>query len=103
MYSTQCNYNYSLGTATNLMECRIACTIDHKDYYLYYFLKRYAGRTLVFCNSIGCVKRLATLFGILDCKPLPLHASMQQKQRLKNLERYIILKSILFSTCIILR
>ncbi|OAD59683.1 ATP-dependent RNA helicase DDX24, partial [Eufriesea mexicana] len=75
------------GTATNLMECRIACTIDHKDYYLYYFLKRYAGRTLVFCNSIGCVKRLATLFGILDCKPLALHASMQQKQRLKNLER----------------
>nr|XP_033197121.1 ATP-dependent RNA helicase DDX24 isoform X2 [Bombus vancouverensis nearcticus] len=26
--------------------------------------------------------------GILDCKPLPLHASMQQRQRLKNLERF---------------
>ncbi|XP_012141553.2 ATP-dependent RNA helicase DDX24 [Megachile rotundata] len=76
------------GTASNLTECKIACTIDHKDYYLYYFLKRHAGRTLVFCNSIGCVKRLATLFGILDCKPLPLHASMQQRQRLKNLERF---------------
>ncbi|KOC64990.1 ATP-dependent RNA helicase DDX24 [Habropoda laboriosa] len=76
------------GTASNLTECRIACTIDHKDYYLYYFLKRHTGRTLVFCNSIGCVKRLATLFGILDCKPLPLHASMQQRQRLKNLERF---------------
>ncbi|XP_043518935.1 ATP-dependent RNA helicase DDX24 [Frieseomelitta varia] len=76
------------GTATNLTECRIACTIEHKDYYLYYFLKRYTGRTLVFCNSIGCVKRLATLFGILDCRPLPLHASMQQRQRLKNLERF---------------
>ncbi|CAL7938624.1 unnamed protein product [Xylocopa violacea] len=76
------------GTASNLTECRIACTIDHKDYYLYYFLKRHTGRTLVFCNSIGCVKRLATLFGILDCRPLPLHASMQQRQRLKNLERF---------------
>ncbi|XP_017877753.1 ATP-dependent RNA helicase DDX24 [Ceratina calcarata] len=76
------------GTASNLTECRIACTIDHKDYYLYYFLKRHAGRTLVFCNSIGCVKRLATLFGILECKPLPLHASMAQRQRLKNLERF---------------
>ncbi|XP_078036621.1 ATP-dependent RNA helicase DDX24 isoform X2 [Augochlora pura] len=76
------------GTASNLTECRIVCTIDHKDYYLYYFLKRYAGRTLVFCNSIGCVKRLATLFGILSCRPLPLHASMQQRQRLKNLERF---------------
>ncbi|XP_001604682.1 ATP-dependent RNA helicase DDX24 [Nasonia vitripennis] len=76
------------GTARNLTECRIACTIDHKDYYLYYFLKRHSGRTLVFCNSIGCVKRLATLFGILECKPLPLHASMPQRQRLKNLERF---------------
>ncbi|XP_053983890.1 ATP-dependent RNA helicase DDX24 [Hylaeus volcanicus] len=76
------------GTASNLTECRIVCTIDHKDYYLYYFLKRHAGRTLVFCNSIGCVKRLATLFGILECRPLPLHASMQQRQRLKNLERF---------------
>jgi len=77
----------SSGMADNLTECRISCTIDHKDYYLYYFLKRHSGRTLVFCNSIGCVKRLATLFGILECKPLPLHASMQQRQRLKNLER----------------
>ncbi|KAL2717010.1 ATP-dependent RNA helicase DDX24-like [Vespula squamosa] len=76
------------GTATNLTECRIACTIDHKDYYLYYFLKRHSGRTLVFCNSIGCVKRLATLFNILECNPLPLHANMQQRQRLKNLERF---------------
>ncbi|XP_076681119.1 ATP-dependent RNA helicase DDX24 isoform X2 [Andrena cerasifolii] len=76
------------GTASNLTECRIVCTIDHKDYYLYYFLKRHTGRTLIFCNSIGCVKRLATLFGILDCKPLPLHANMQQRQRLKNLERF---------------
>ncbi|XP_032665529.1 ATP-dependent RNA helicase ddx24 [Odontomachus brunneus] len=76
------------GTVSSLTECRIACTIDHKDYYLYYFLKRHSGRTLVFCNSIGCVKRLATLFGILECKPLPLHANMQQRQRLKNLERF---------------
>ncbi|XP_076230971.1 ATP-dependent RNA helicase DDX24 [Calliopsis andreniformis] len=76
------------GTTSNLTECRIVCTIDYKDYYLYYFLKRHTGRTLIFCNSIGCVKRLATLFGILDCKPLPLHASMQQRQRLKNLERF---------------
>ncbi|KYN21126.1 PREDICTED: ATP-dependent RNA helicase DDX24 [Trachymyrmex cornetzi] len=76
------------GIVDNLTECRIACTIDHKDYYLYYFLKRHNGRTLVFCNSIGCVKRLATLFNILECKPLPLHANMQQRQRLKNLERF---------------
>ncbi|XP_044016637.1 ATP-dependent RNA helicase DDX24-like, partial [Aphidius gifuensis] len=76
------------GTAGTLTECRITCTIDHKDYYLYYFLQRHHGRTLIFCNSIGCVKRLAQLFSILDCHPLPLHASMQQRQRLKNLEKF---------------
>jgi len=86
LYITSKIFNLS-GTADNLTECRIACTIDHKDYYLYYFLKKHNGRTLVFCNSIGCVKRLATLFSILECKPLPLHANMQQRQRLKNLER----------------
>ncbi|XP_012284459.1 ATP-dependent RNA helicase DDX24 [Orussus abietinus] len=76
------------GTAGSLTECCISCPIDHKDYYIYYFLKRHSGRTLVFCNSIGCVKRLAALLGKLECNPLPLHASMQQRQRLKNLERF---------------
>lgn len=31
---------------------------------------------------------MATLFGLLQCNPLPLHANMIQKQRLKNLERF---------------
>lgn len=51
-------------------------------------MQRHPGRTIVFCNSIDCVKRLANLFGLLQCEPLPLHASMIQKQRLKNLERF---------------
>uniref|UniRef100_A0A1A9WIT4 ATP-dependent RNA helicase n=1 Tax=Glossina brevipalpis TaxID=37001 RepID=A0A1A9WIT4_9MUSC len=74
--------------AQNLTECRLACPIECKDYYLYYFVQRHPGRTIVFCNSIDCVKRLATLFGILDCQPLPLHANMAQKQRLKNMEKF---------------
>ncbi|XP_050295435.1 ATP-dependent RNA helicase DDX24 [Anthonomus grandis grandis] len=77
-----------IGTSTTLTECRITCQIDEKDYYVYYFLKKHPGRTLIFCNSIGCVKRLTTLLSLLDCSPLPLHASMQQRQRLKNLERF---------------
>ena len=75
-------------TAQNLTECRLICSIEQKDYYLYYFIQRHPGRTIVFCNSIDCVKRLATLFGLLNCNPLPLHANMIQKQRLKNLERF---------------
>ncbi|EDW36133.1 GL17630 [Drosophila persimilis] len=75
-------------TAQTLTESRLLCPIDQKDFYLYYFIQRHPGRTIVFCNSIDCVRRLATIFGLLDCSPLPLHANMIQKQRLKNLERF---------------
>lgn len=76
------------GTASLLTECRITCQLDQKDLYLYYFLQRHPGRTIVFCNSVDCVRRLAQLFGLLDCQPRPLHAHMNQRQRLKNLERF---------------
>ncbi|XP_013137843.1 PREDICTED: ATP-dependent RNA helicase DDX24, partial [Papilio polytes] len=78
----------NLGAAETLTECRIACALENKDAYLYYILKRHPGRTIVFCNSIGSVRRLAQLFTLLKCSPLPLHASMPQRQRLKNLERF---------------
>ncbi|KAG6451629.1 hypothetical protein O3G_MSEX007266 [Manduca sexta] len=78
----------NLGTAETLTESRIACSLEDKDPYLYYILRRHPGRTIVFCNSIGSVKRLAQLLTSLKCKPLPLHANMQQRQRLKNLERF---------------
>ncbi|GAB0091099.1 RNA helicase [Sergentomyia squamirostris] len=77
-----------MGTAEHLTECRIVCSITEKDYYLFYFLQCHPGRTIVFCNSIDCVRRLAHLFGLLQCRALPLHASMAQKQRLKNLDRF---------------
>lgn len=76
------------GTAQRLTECRISCSHEQKDLYLYYFLQKHSGRTIVFCNSIDCVRRLAKLFTILDCEPRPLHAKMNQRQRLKNLERF---------------
>ncbi|XP_063629455.1 uncharacterized protein LOC134800828 [Cydia splendana] len=78
----------NLGTAETLTECKIACAFEHKDAYLYYILKRHPGRTIVFCNAIGCVQRLAQLLSLLKCRPLQLHASLQQRQRLKNLERF---------------
>ncbi|KAM6444579.1 ATP-dependent RNA helicase DDX24 [Rhynochetos jubatus] len=76
------------ATVESLTETRIHCNTDEKDYYLYYFLLQYPGRTMVFANSIDCVKRLSSLLTILNCDPLPLHANMHQKQRLKNLERF---------------
>ncbi|XP_060117828.1 ATP-dependent RNA helicase DDX24 [Heteronotia binoei] len=76
------------ATVETLTETRIHCDMEEKDYYLYYFLLQYPGRTMVFANSIDCIKRLTALLTILDYNPLPLHANMHQKQRLKNLERF---------------
>ncbi|XP_070776241.1 ATP-dependent RNA helicase DDX24 [Enoplosus armatus] len=76
------------ATAETLTETRIHCQKEEKDFYLYYFLLQYPGRTMVFANSIDCIKRLNSLLVILDRTPLPLHANMHQKQRLKNLERF---------------
>lgn len=76
------------ATVETLTETKIHCEVDEKDYYLYYFLMQYPGRTLVFANSIACIKRLSGLLKVLDIMPLTLHACMHQKQRLRNLEQF---------------
>ena len=76
------------GTTESLTEARLPCTMQQKDLYLYYFLRQFAGRTLVFANSKDCIRRLSSVFRLLHCGPLVLHADMQQRQRLKNLDRF---------------
>lgn len=73
---------------STVKEMQIFCSVMEKDGYLYYFLKRNPGRSLVFCNSISCVKRLASVLNILKLNPLPIHSNMIQKQRLKNLDKF---------------
>ncbi|XP_076801447.1 ATP-dependent RNA helicase DDX24-like [Clavelina lepadiformis] len=75
-------------TAENLSEAKIFCEISEKDHYLFYFLKSHLGRTLVFTNSIDCIFRLTGVLEVLGCSPLHIHAKMQQRQRLKHLERF---------------
>lgn len=74
--------------AQSLAEVRVNCNAKEKDYYLYYFLRQHPGRTLVFANSKDCLRRLVSVFHLLECSPYPLHANMQQRQRLKNLDRF---------------
>jgi len=76
------------GTAETLSESVLHCGLTEKDFFLYYFITRHSGRTVVFCNSIDCVRRLTNLLGLLSITPLPLHAQLHQKQRLKNLDRF---------------
>lgn len=73
---------------STVKEMQIICSVKEKDGYLFYFLKRNPGRSLVFCNSISCVKRLASVLNILKLNPLPIHSNMIQKQRLKNLDKF---------------
>ncbi|XP_005068425.1 ATP-dependent RNA helicase DDX24 [Mesocricetus auratus] len=80
------------GTVETLTETKIHCETDEKDLYLYYFLMQYPGRSLVFANSISCIKRLSGLLKVLDIMPLTLHACMHQKQRLRNLEQFASLE-----------
>jgi len=75
-------------TAQGLTEARINCHTLEKDYYLYYFLNRHPGRTMVFCNSIEAIRRLCSLFKLMGFDPQEMHASLHQKQRLKALQRF---------------
>ncbi|KAG1053060.1 hypothetical protein G6F43_004834 [Rhizopus delemar] len=74
--------------ASRLLEAKIDCLQNEKDVYVYYFVTRYPGRTIIFVNSIDAIRRLVPVFKLLNVEVLGLHAQMQQKQRLKNLDRF---------------
>lgn len=75
-------------TVGGLIETKIMCTPQEKDVYLYHFLLMHPGRTLVFINSIDSLQRVKSMLELLRLLPRPLHAQMQQRQRIKNLERF---------------
>lgn len=79
------------GVAQSLVESRIMCAIEEKDFYLYYILLNFSGRTIVFCNSIDCVRRNVSVLNHLNISPIFLHGRMEQKQRLRNLEKLVYL------------
>ncbi|OJA11403.1 hypothetical protein AZE42_03952 [Rhizopogon vesiculosus] len=76
------------GVVSTLKQSRIECLSTDKDVYLYYFLLRYPGRSLVFLSSIDGIRRLTPLMELLNLKAFPLHSQMEQRQRLKNLDRF---------------
>ncbi|KAJ6470650.1 ATP-dependent RNA helicase [Mycena vitilis] len=76
------------GVVSTLQESKIECLSADKDAYLYYFLLRYPGRSLVFLSSIDGIRRLMPLTELLNIKAFPLHSQLEQRQRLKNLDRF---------------
>ncbi|KAI0690242.1 DEAD-domain-containing protein [Cerioporus squamosus] len=76
------------GVVATLKESKIECLANSKDAYLYYFLLRYPGRTLVFLSAIDGIRRLLPLCELLGIPAFPLHSQLEQRQRLKNLDRF---------------
>lgn len=76
------------GVVETLKEGIIECLSADKDVYLYYFLLRYPGKTLVFLSSIDGIRRLMPLMDLLHVDAFPLHSQLEQRQRLKNLDRF---------------
>lgn len=61
-----------------------------KDVHVYHILLRHlsanGGRSIVFVNAIGEARRLAAILNLLRVRAVLLHSSLQQRQRLKNLD-----------------
>ncbi|KAG6861318.1 hypothetical protein C0995_001637 [Termitomyces sp. Mi166 len=76
------------GVVSTLQESKIECLSADKDVYLYYFLLRHPGKSLVFLSSIDGIRRLMPLTELLNIKAFPLHSQLEQRQRLKNLDRF---------------
>lgn len=78
--------------AKKLVEMKLQCLDQEKDYYLFYFLTRHKGKTIVFVNAITNLRRIVPLFTLLRFTVCSLHAEMQQAQRLKSLDRFRSMK-----------
>lgn len=74
--------------AASISEAHITCPEVERDEYLYSLLVTHPGRTIVFVNAISSVRRVAALLRLLGLPAAPLHAEMQQRQRLKALDRF---------------
>src|SRR5271169_2431024 len=96
--------NPDTAVTTQVHEGIVECASLEKDLFLYYFLLKYPGRTLVFVNSIDAVRRIVPLLTSLRLPAIALHSQLVQKQRLQSLERFKSSpKSILIATDIAAR
>ncbi|XP_027334823.1 DEAD-box ATP-dependent RNA helicase 13 isoform X3 [Abrus precatorius] len=75
--------------AAKLEESFIECREEDKDAYLYYILTVHGhGRTIVFCTSIAALRHISSILRILGINVWTLHAQMQQRARLKAIDRF---------------
>ena len=76
--------------AAGIAEATLRCPdLAARDAALTYLLSAHSGRALVFVNAVSCARRLAGLLRALGLPARPLHAGMQQRARLKALDRFV--------------
>ncbi|KAK1390704.1 DEAD-box ATP-dependent RNA helicase 13 [Heracleum sosnowskyi] len=75
--------------AERLEESFIECREEDKDAYLYYILAVHGqGQTIVFCTSISALRHISSILLILGINVYTLHGDMQQRARLKAIDRF---------------
>ncbi|CAO2831964.1 unnamed protein product [Amaranthus hypochondriacus] len=80
--------------ARNLVESFLECSEEDKDAYLYYILCVHGqGQTIVFCSSITALRHITALLRTLQISVSVLHGEMQQRARLKALDRFRVNKN----------
>ena len=83
------------GKPTELQESFALCeSQEDKESVLFGFLRELEkengrfGRVLLFANSIDTIRRISHLMALLKIPTISLHAQMQQRQRLNNLDKF---------------
>ncbi|CAL5026502.1 unnamed protein product [Urochloa decumbens] len=72
-----------------LEESFIECSEMDKDTYLHYILSVHGqGRTIIFCTSIAALRHISSILRILGIDVLTNHAQMQQRARMKAVDRF---------------
>lgn len=74
--------------AAQVTEAQVMCSDNGRDAALYFLLACHPGRTLVFVNAVSALRRLVALLKLLQLPVRPLHAGLQQRQRLKALQQF---------------
>ena len=75
--------------ASTVHESALECTDDERDALTLYLLSAHAGKpSIVFVNAISSLRRLTALLKLMKVNAVGLHAGMQQRARLKALDRF---------------
>lgn len=82
------DYSSQMLVSTNLRQSVMECLDEDRDVYLYSQLFSLQGRAVVFANAISVVKKITDILRELQIDAFPLHAQMQQNQRLGIMDKF---------------